>query len=83
RALSGDYELKASAVFSEAWRATIQHFLSFSPAIILLLFVQLGIFYIALQLQLGDPSVILDAIENPEAFTANIVSAIYIADFSY
>ena len=83
RALSGNYELKAGAVFNEAWRATIQHFLSFSPAIIVLLFVQLGIFYIALKLQLGDLSVILDAFENPETFTNDIVSSIYVANFSY
>lgn len=83
RALSGNYELKAGAVFNEAWRATIQHFLSFSPAIIVLLFVQLGIFYIALKLQLGDLSVILDAFENPESFTNDIVSSIYVANFSY
>lgn len=83
RALSGNYELKAGAVFNEAWRATIQHFLSFSPAIIVLLFVQLVIFYIALKLQLGDLSVILDAFENPESFTNDIVSSIYVANFSY
>ncbi|EOX4098642.1 hypothetical protein WL057_04470 [Vibrio alginolyticus] len=83
RALSGNYELKAGAVFNEAWRATIQHFLSFSPAIIVLLFVQLGIFYIALKLQFGDLSVILDAFENPESFTNDIVSSIYVANFSY
>ncbi|MGI3074933.1 hypothetical protein [Vibrio alginolyticus] len=83
RALSGNYELKAGAVFNEAWRATIQHFLSFSPAIIVLLFVQLGIFYIALKLQLGDLSVILDAFENSESFTNDIVSSIYVANFSY
>ncbi len=81
--MSGNYELKAGAVFNEAWRATIQHFLSFSPAIIVLLFVQLGIFYIALKLQLGDLSVILDAFENPESFTNDIVSSIYVANFSY
>ncbi|WP_425669906.1 hypothetical protein ACPSL3_08265 [Vibrio owensii] len=34
RALSGKYELKAAAVFSEAWRTTIQQFLSFSPALL-------------------------------------------------
>ncbi|EOX4800726.1 hypothetical protein [Vibrio alginolyticus] len=83
RALSGNYELKAGAVFNEAWRATIQHFLSFSPAIIVLFFVQLGIFYIALKLQLGDLTVILDAFENPESFTNDIVSSIYVANFSY
>ncbi|WP_423840477.1 hypothetical protein ONE56_06785 [Vibrio mytili] len=83
RALSGDYKLKAGAVFNEAFRTTVQHFLSFSPAIIVLLVVQVGIFYIALQLQLGDPSVILDAFQNPDSFNNDIVSAIYIANFSY
>lgn len=83
RALSGDYKLKASAVFSETWHTTIKHFLSFSPAIIVLLLVQVGIFYIALQLQLGDPSVILDAIQNPDSFSNDIVSAVYVANFSY
>ncbi|MDF5114593.1 hypothetical protein P3598_25435, partial [Vibrio parahaemolyticus] len=48
-----------------------------------LLFVQLGIFYIALKLQLGDLTVILDAFENPESFTNDIVSSIYVANFSY
>ncbi|POF58417.1 hypothetical protein CRN58_14250, partial [Vibrio vulnificus] len=60
-ALSGQYELSAGAVFSEAWKKTMSHFFSFSPAIVLLLALQLLIFYIALQLQLGEPSVILDA----------------------
>ncbi|NAZ54743.1 hypothetical protein GL177_15515 [Vibrio toranzoniae] len=83
RALSGDYELKATAVFQEAWKQTISHFLSFSPAIVALMFVQLAIFYIALKLQLGDPAVILDAVIDPEAFTPQIVESIFIANFSY
>ncbi|MCG9544826.1 MULTISPECIES: hypothetical protein [Vibrio] len=83
RALSGDYELKATAVFQEAWKHTISHFLSFSPAIVALMFVQLAIFYIALKLQLGDPAVILDAVIDPEAFTPQIVESIFIANFSY
>ncbi|NOI02419.1 hypothetical protein F0241_15100 [Vibrio kanaloae] len=83
RALSGDYELKATAVFQEAWKQTISHFLSFSPAIVALMLVQLAIFYIALKLQLGDPAVILDAVIDPEAFTPQIVESIFIANFSY
>ncbi|MCW8335158.1 hypothetical protein [Vibrio paucivorans] len=83
RALSGDYELKAGDVFKEAWGYTIKNFLSFSPAIIALLFVQLGIFYIALKLQLGNPGMILDALTNPEAFDSRIVEAIFVANFSY
>ena len=83
RALSGDYELKATAVFQEAWKHTISHFLSFSPAIVALMFVQLAIFYIALKLQLGDPAIILDAVIDPEAFTPQVVESIFIANFSY
>ena len=83
RALSGDYELKATAVFQEAWKHTVSHFLSFSPAIVALMFVQLAIFYIALKLQLGDPAIILDAVIDPEAFTPQIVESIFIANFSY
>ncbi|ELP5729527.1 hypothetical protein ACVD4U_002558 [Vibrio vulnificus] len=83
RALSGQYELKAGAIFSEAWKKTLTHFFSFSPAIVALLVLQLVIFYVALQLQLGDPSIILDAIVNPELLNEEIVSAIYIGNFSY
>ncbi|MBA5763483.1 hypothetical protein H2O73_14055 [Vibrio sp. 404] len=83
RAISGNYELKAGDVFREAWAQTVKNFLSFSPAIIILMFVQLGVFYIALKLQLGDPSVIFDGLTNPEAFNQTIVQAIYIANFSY
>ncbi|MCJ2376587.1 hypothetical protein LNL84_07025 [Vibrio sp. ZSDZ34] len=82
-ALSGQYELKASAVFQEAWKHTTRHFLSFSPAIIALIAVQVGIFYIALQLQLGDPSVILQAVQNPELLDSRIFQAIFVANFSY
>ncbi|WP_114764437.1 hypothetical protein [Vibrio rhodolitus] len=83
RAISGNYELKAGDVFREAWSQTVKNFLSFSPAIIILMFVQVGVFYIALKLQLGDPSMIFDAITDPEAFNPSIVQAIYIANFSY
>ncbi|NLS12580.1 hypothetical protein HGP28_06645 [Vibrio sp. SM6] len=83
QALSGQYKLSPVAVFKEAWQATIKHFLSFSPAIMLLVIVQLGIFYIALKLQLGNPAVILEALLNPELLSSHIVNAIFIANFSY
>lgn len=83
RALSGDYELKAGEVFKEAWQHTIKHFLSFSPAIVILIALQLAIFYIALKLQLGNPGIILDAVTNPDAFDPSIFNAIMIANFSY
>ncbi|MCG9597473.1 hypothetical protein L1D15_12175 [Vibrio sp. Isolate25] len=90
RALSGDYELKVGEVLREAWSHTIKNFLSFSPAIVVLLVVQLAIFYIALKLQLGEPSIIFDAFTNifdaftnPEAFEPRMIQAIFIAKFSY
>ncbi len=82
-ALSGQYELKASGVLKEAWQHTIRHFFSFSPAIILLLAVQVAIFFIALKLQLGEPSVLLQAFSHPDAFDQNIIRAVVVANFSY
>lgn len=83
QALTGQYELKMGAVLREAWDCTVKHFLSFSPAIVMLLIVQLGIFYIALHLQLGDPSVVLAALTNPDKFDHNIIQSIFVANFSY
>ncbi|GAL25527.1 hypothetical protein ACPV5O_10795 [Vibrio maritimus] len=83
RAISGKYELKAGAVFQEAWQQTMKHFLSFSPAIVALIVVQLGIFYIALKLQLGDPSVILQGFQDPSLLNEGIFQAIFVANFSY
>ncbi|UUM31766.1 hypothetical protein [Vibrio japonicus] len=82
-ALSGNYELKVGDVLKEAWNHTIKNFLSFSPAIVALIAIQLAIFYIALKMQLGDPLAIIDAFTSPEAFDPNIISAIMIANFSY
>ncbi|CAH0525976.1 hypothetical protein [Vibrio hippocampi] len=83
RALSGQYELKIGNVFKEAWRATLKHFMSFSPSVLFLIVAQAGIFYIALKLQLGDLSVILDAFQDPNLLTENIFQSIFIANFSY
>jgi len=83
QALSGQYQLKIGEVFREAWGCTIKHFLSFSPAIIIMIAIQIVIFYIALKLQLGDPSVIITSLENGDGFTENLVRAIFIANFSY
>lgn len=82
-ALTGKYELKTSAVLQEAWKFTLKNFISFSPAIVALLIVQVAIFYMALKLQLGDPSIIFQMFQNPEAFDPGIIEAIFIANFSY
>lgn len=83
RALSGNYELKVVDVLKEAGQHTMKHFISFSPAIIALIALQLAIFYIALKLQLGNPSIIFDAILGTAEFDPSIFSAIMVANFSY
>lgn len=83
KSLSGQYELKVGAVLSEAWKFTLKNFLAFSPAIVALLAVQLIIFYLALKLQLDDPSIILNLFSNPEAIDQNLIEALFIANFSY
>ncbi|MCK6264997.1 hypothetical protein KP803_17090 [Vibrio sp. ZSDE26] len=83
KALSGDYELKVGDVLKEAGSITVKHFLSFTPSVMILLIVQLAIFYIALKLQLGDPSIILTILDNPDGFNQSMVQAIFVANFSY
>ncbi|MDV7104344.1 hypothetical protein R3X26_07980 [Vibrio sp. TH_r3] len=82
-ALSGQYELKTIDVLKEAWKHTVKNFVAFFPAIIILLVVQLAIFYVALKLQINDLSVLLDMFQNPESFDSSIISAIFVANFSY
>lgn len=83
KALSGNYELRVGSVLQEAWKFTLKNFLSFSPAIVILLAVQLAIFFIAMKLQLGDPLIFLHMFENPELMEQGIFDAIFIANFSY
>lgn len=81
-ALSGKYPLTMKSVVKEAWHHTMKNFVSFSPAIVVLLIVQIAILYIALQMQLGDPWQVLAMISDQEqALTA--LNAISIANFSY
>jgi uncharacterized membrane protein len=82
-ALNGQYQLHPSKVIKEAWQLTIRHFMSFSPAILILIALQLLIFYVALQLQIGDPMQLLDAILDPEKFDPSIFQAVFVANFSY
>lgn len=83
KALSGDYELSIPSVLQEAWKYTIKNFLTFSPAIVALLVVQIAIFYIAIKLQIGDPSLIFQMFDKPELIEQGIFEAIFIANFSY
>jgi uncharacterized membrane protein len=84
RALNGKYSLKVGDVLSEAWKLTLQHFARFTPAILLLMLLQLSIFYAALKLQLGDIWVLLDAFTDMAApMDESIFQAIFMANFSY
>lgn len=53
RALSGQYELKVFTILQEACVLTFKNFLSFSPAIIALFLLQIGVFLGSLKLQYG------------------------------
>ncbi|KQB07382.1 hypothetical protein [Vibrio metoecus] len=83
KALSGSYELKAGDVLKEAWGMTVKHFINFTPAIFVLIVVQLAIFYLAFKLQIGDLSVILSVFEQGGTVPEGLVQAMFIANFSY
>ncbi|GAB7220096.1 hypothetical protein [Vibrio comitans] len=83
KALAGDYELKPLSVISEAWQLTMRNFLSFSPAVILLIAIQAAIFIVALKLQIGDLSAILNMFQDPESLDPSIFQSIFVANFSY
>ncbi|PNQ59802.1 membrane protein [Vibrio sagamiensis] len=83
RALSGNYELKIGKVLNEAFQLTTKQFWSFTPAVVILLAVQIGIFFIALKLQVGDLSALFDSTKSIDLLNGNFVQAFYIASFSY
>ncbi len=90
-ALSGKYELKINSVLQEGWKYTTRHFFSFLPAIMVLLTVWMGSFYIAFTLQLSDPIAVFELLntQDPmsEAFfetvqNSGFIEAFFIAFFS-
>lgn len=83
RALKGDYQLSMVEIFNEAFKLTIKHFLSFTPAIVIMVFVQALIFYIALKLQVPDLTIYIDAVKDPNLLTTNLVWSFFIANFTY
>ncbi|MCE0492532.1 hypothetical protein [Vibrio salinus] len=83
RALKGDYKLNIVEIFNEAFKITVKHFFSFTPAIVIMVFVQAIIFYIALKLQVPDLTVYLDAFKDPNLLTPNLVWSFFIANFTY
>jgi len=83
RALSGSYELKVGDILKEAWGMTLKHFINFTPAIFLLLILQLAIFYFAFKWQIGDLSVLLSIFEQGGTVPSGLIQAVFIANFSY
>ncbi|OBT12177.1 hypothetical protein A9264_03305 [Vibrio sp. UCD-FRSSP16_10] len=83
KALAGDFELKPVSVITEAWQLTMRNFLSFSPAVILLIAIQVIIFIVALKFQIGDISEILTMFQSPETLDPAIFQSIFVANFSF
>ncbi|MFV0446883.1 MAG: hypothetical protein ACK5MF_00180 [Vibrio sp.] len=83
QALSGQYQLNVGDVLKESWQTTLKHFVSFTPAIIVMITIQIAIFFIALKLQLGDPAAILASLEQGTGFPEGMIEAIFVANFSY
>lgn len=83
QALSGNYSLKVGETLLEAWRHTTKHWLSFSPAIMVLVAMQLVVFYFTIKLQIGDFSQILTALQTDGLLPEGIIQAILVANVSY
>lgn len=82
KAISGQVELSPVSVLQEAWQNTVKHFFTFSPAILLLTFTYMAVFFIALQVQLGDPAILFQAFLGETELTTNISYAAFVAGLS-
>ncbi|PQJ89196.1 hypothetical protein [Aliivibrio sifiae] len=82
KAMTGQVELSPVSVLKEAWKNTITHFFTFSPAILLLTFSYMAVFFIALQVQLGDPAILFKAFLGETELTTNISYAAFVAGLS-
>ncbi|EHN69725.1 DUF2189 domain-containing protein [Aliivibrio fischeri] len=82
KAVSGQFELSPVSVLQEAWKNTVKHFFVFSPAILLLTFSYMAVFFLALQIQLGDPAVLFKAFLGETELTTKISYAAFVAGLS-
>ncbi|RYU68673.1 hypothetical protein ERW51_07045 [Aliivibrio finisterrensis] len=82
KAMAGDFELSPVSVLQEAWQNTIKHFFTFSPAILLLTSSYMAVFFVALQIQLGDPAVLFHAFLGETELTTKISYAAFVAGLS-
>ncbi|EPE37587.1 hypothetical protein CF66_2405 [Candidatus Photodesmus katoptron] len=82
RGISGNYELKITEIFKEAWNHTMKNLLSFSPSIVIFTVIHIGVFYIALKLQLLNFSIIIDILKNPNnIFDSNLIDSLFLSSF--
>ncbi len=82
RALTGKYTLDITQIVQEAVKVTASNFWSFLPATAILFTAQLTVMFIALKLQIGSPSDMLDAFTNPSTMTSEYIYAAWVANFS-
>lgn len=82
KAISGEFELSPVSVLQEAWANTVKHFFVFSPAILLLTFSYVAVFFLALQIILGDPTILFRAFLGEVELTARISYAAFVAGLS-
>lgn len=85
RALYGRYDLKVLPTLQQAFRLTIKHFGHFLPANVLLVCIQLGVFFVAIRLQGIDLLHLFDGLmaHNPELNDPNAFEGIFVANMSY
>ena len=69
-------------VIREAIKVTAENFLSFSPAILITLFIQLAVFSITLKLQIPDLATSLSILKNPFAPNSSLAQAFIMANLS-
>lgn len=82
-ALSGKYKLSFVDTYREAFHCTVKHLAPFSPAVILLIAIQVAIFLLSLTMQMGDLNVYLNAFDQQNGFTSQMFEALFISSFSF
>ncbi len=79
KAIAGNVELNPVNIIREALQNTIKHFVAFSPAILLLSFSYMAVFFVILKFQIGSLDVLFNAILGKTKITAELSYAIFAA----
>lgn len=81
-ALSGNYKLNASSIIQEAMKLTQKHFWQFLPASLVLVTVNVVIFFTVLSLLIGSPSLFFDAFVGKTEMSLDMFSSGQMAMFT-